>query len=81
MHLPQMGWRTKSCAIFCCALCVSICVLIHAQLFVTLWTVAVQGSLSMEFSRQVYWCGLSLLQGTFLTQGLKLHLLHCRQIL
>ena len=28
------------------------------QLFVTLWTVAHQASLSMEFSRQEYWSGL-----------------------
>ena len=30
-----------------------------AQLFVTVWTVACQVSLSMEFSRQEYWNGLS----------------------
>ena len=30
----------------------------HVQLFVTLWTVARQTSLSMGFSRQVYWGGL-----------------------
>ena len=29
----------------------------HVQLFVTLWTVAHQASLSMEFSRQEYWSG------------------------
>ena len=28
------------------------------QLFATLWTVALQASLSMEFSRQEYWSGL-----------------------
>ena len=28
------------------------------QLFVTLWTVAHQASLPMEFSRQEYWSGL-----------------------
>ena len=28
------------------------------QLFVTLWTVASQAPLSMEFSRQEYWNGL-----------------------
>ena len=28
------------------------------QLFVTLWTVACQAPLSMEFSRQEYWSGL-----------------------
>ena len=30
----------------------------RVQLFVTLWTVARQASLSMEFSRQEYWNGL-----------------------
>ena len=35
----------------------------------------------MGFSRQEYWSGLPfLLQGIFLTQGLNLGLLHCRQI-
>ena len=34
------------------------------HLFATLWTVAHQASLSMEFSRQEYWCGLP-----FLTPG------------
>ena len=39
--------------------------------FMTLWTVAYQVYLSMEFPRQ----------GIFLTQGSNLHLLHCRWIL
>ena len=30
----------------------------HVQLFVTLWTVARQATLSMKFSRQEYWSGL-----------------------
>ena len=30
----------------------------HVQLFVTLWTIACQAPLSMEFSRQEYWSGL-----------------------
>ena len=30
----------------------------HVQLFVTLWTVTLQASLSMGFSRQEYWNGL-----------------------
>ena len=33
-------------------------VLIHVQLFVTLWIVAHQAPLSMGFSRQEYWSGL-----------------------
>ena len=35
----------------------------------------------MEFSRQEYWSGLSLLQGIFPTQESNRGLLHCRQIL
>ena len=34
------------------------CVLSGIQLFATLWTVAHQPPLSMEFSRQEYWSGL-----------------------
>ena len=46
------------------------------------WTVAFQALLSMEFSRQDYWRGCqALLQGIFLTQGLKPGLSHCMQIL
>ena len=42
----------------------------HVGFFVTLWTVACQAPLSMEFSRQEYLCGLHLLlQGIFPTQG------------
>ena len=53
----------------------------------TPWTVACQVPLPMEFSRQEYWgvnTGVgchSLLQEIFLTQGLNLSLLHCRQVL
>ena len=35
-----------------------VCVLNHVQLFATLWTVACQAPLSMEFSMQEYWSGL-----------------------
>ena len=38
--------------------CVRAYMLSHVQLFVTLWTVAHQASLSMEFSRQEYWSRL-----------------------
>ena len=41
---------------FKCA-CVLSC-FSHVQLFVTLWTVALQAPLSMGFSRQEYWSGL-----------------------
>ena len=48
----------------------------HVWLFVTLWTLAHQATLSMGFSRQEYWNGLpTLLQGIFLIQGYNLHLL------
>ena len=33
--------------------------LCHVQLFVTLWTVAYEDPLSMGFSRQEYWSGVS----------------------
>ena len=41
-------------------MCICVCVLScfsHVQLFVTLWTIACQAPLSMEFSRQEYWSG------------------------
>ena len=37
---------------------VCVCVLSRVQLFVTLWTVAHQTSLSMGFPRQEHWSGL-----------------------
>ena len=43
----------RQCLLFLC-----VCVLGGVQLFVTLWTVALQAPLSMEFSRQEYWSGL-----------------------
>ena len=50
--------------------------------FCNLMTVARQAPLSMEFSRQEYWSGQPFpFPGDFLTQGLNLSLLHCRQIL
>ena len=51
-------------------------VLRHVQLFATTWTGARQAPLSIGFSRQEHWSGYhTLLQGIFLTQGSKLHLL------
>ena len=38
--------------------CLHACLLSHAQLFVTLWTVACQVSLSTGLFRQEYWDGL-----------------------
>ena len=54
----------------------------HVRLFAIPWTVARQTPLSMEFSRQEYWSGLSFASpGIFLTQGSNHGLLHCRWIL
>ena len=50
----------------------SISLLSHIQLFVTLWTVACQAPLSMEFPRQEYWNGLSFLSpGDHLAPGIE----------
>ena len=38
-------------------ICVSVCMLSHVQIFLTLWTVALQAALPMECSRQEYWSG------------------------
>ena len=51
----------------------------HVWLFVTLWTIAHQASLSMEFSRQEYWRGLPFPSPghlIFPTQGSNLGLPH-----
>ena len=39
--------------------------------FATLWTVASQASLSIEFSRQEYWSGCALLQGDLPDSGIE----------
>jgi len=53
--------------------CVCAQVLIHVQLFATLWTIVHQAPLSMGFPRQNTGVGChSLLQGIFLTQELSL---------
>ena len=46
--------HTDRCKIYVCVLSHFS----HVRLFVTLWTVACQAPLSMEFSRQEYWSGL-----------------------
>ena len=54
----------------------------HVQLFATPWSLALQGSLPIGFSRQKCWSVQpSLLQGIFLTQGWNMNIPHCRQIL
>ena len=52
------------------------------RLFETLWTVASQATLSMEFSKQEYWSGLPFPSpGDLPHPRIDLGLLHCRQIL
>ena len=46
------------CVCVCMFLCVRACMFSHVWLFVTLWNVALQASLSKEFSRQEYLSGL-----------------------
>ena len=71
---------THSCVCECVCVCAEL--LTHVWLFVTLWTVAHQGPLSMGFSRQEHWSGCHfLLQGIVPTQGLNPRLLRCRRIL
>ena len=54
-------------------------VLSHVQLSVAPWTIALQGPLLMEFSRQEYWSCLPFpIPGELLDLGIKLHLLHCQ---
>ena len=56
--------------------CVHACILSRVRLFATLYTVAHQAPLSMQFSRQEYWNGLPFpTPGTFLTQGSNPHVL------
>ena len=52
-----------------------VCVLSPVRFFSTLWTIAHQAPLSVEFCTQELGCH-ALLQGIFLTQELGLHLLH-----
>ena len=51
------GWLCITSLLSC--VCVHTCVHVHARLFVTPWTVVCQAPLSMEFSKQKYWSGLS----------------------
>ena len=48
--LERLGPRTGGCYLLSC--------FSHAQLFVTLWTIAHQAPLSKGFSRQGHWSGL-----------------------
>ena len=69
-----------------------VCVCMHAymhaqslscvQLFAAPWTAACQAPLSMGLSQQESWSGLPFPSSwIFVTQGLNLGLLHCRQTL
>ena len=59
------GWGGNLSVSIPCNLKVPVCCVLnhftHIQLFVTLWTIACQTLLSMGFSRQEYWSGLSFL--------------------
>ena len=48
--MPAWSQKNKQLVVLSCFGCV--------RLFVTLWTVACQAPLSLEFSRQEYWSGL-----------------------
>ena len=71
----------------CVCVCVCVCVYVHSYArsimsdsFVTPWTVAHKALLSMGFSRQEYWSGLSFPSpGIFLTQGSYPYLLHWQE--
>ena len=78
-HGTQMGsWgKTSLLGKDKCGLVVKSC-----PTLVTPRAVAHQAPLSMGFSRQEYFSGLLFHStGIFLTQGLNLGLLHCRQLL
>ena len=47
------------CVCVCVCVCVCACALNHVQLFATLWTIAHQAPLSIEFSRQEFLSVLS----------------------
>ena len=55
LYIKHRTYNSKQNMIFC--FCLQSC-LSHAQLFVTLWTIAHQAPLSMGFSRQECWSGL-----------------------
>ena len=64
----------------CVRACVSLSVM--SDSFETLWTIACQAPLSMEFSREEYWSELpSPSPGELPDPGSNLGLLHCRQII
>ena len=77
----DLGWIIAGPGnlIFACLVCYLLC---HVQLFATPSTVPCQAPLSMEFFRQEYWSGLPIpFAGHLSNPGIKLRLLHYRQIL
>ena len=67
-QINSWGWKAWKECVLSCFNGVPLCA--------TLWTVACQVPLSMEFSRQGYWRGLPCpLQGIFLTQVSNSHLI------
>ena len=84
-RIPHQGMITFSLKVYqliefyaCVLNCFS-----HVWLFVTLWTVACQAPLSMEFSRQelLEWVAIPFSRGIFPTQGLNRGLPLCKWIL
>ena len=59
IYIPFLYQGCVGCVCVCMCKCESAGTLSRVQLFVTPWTVAHQAPLSMEFSRQEYWSGLS----------------------
>ena len=66
--MKWLGWVCQYVRV--CSVCAKL--LSHVRLFVTPWTVAWQAPVSIGFSRQEYWSGMSC---PALTQGPNLHLL------
>ena len=57
-QLMNQHWHITTKVLVLGSTIVAVCLLSHIWLFVTLWAVAHQALLSMEFSRQEYWSGL-----------------------
>ena len=62
-HLPLIfskreHWYLVVCVHVCVCVCAYVQLLSCVQLFATLWTVACQAPLSLEYSQQEHWSGL-----------------------
>ena len=83
-HFCHLLWESLLLKISYCYLVTSVMCdpMDFTSLCATLWIVAYQASLSMDFSRQEYWSGLPCpLPGDLPNSGLNPGLLHHRQIL